>query len=100
MFQISQGDLLRLEGVSEPVLVVSKDYFNRSEQIIACPFLRNAAPDPLHITISTKDLIGVVLCEQLKLFDLRERGYKKIAGLDISNIMDVTDAIQGIFDYY
>ena len=35
----------------------------------------------------------------LYLFDIRVRGYKKIGNIPISEIMNVTDTIQGIFDY-
>ncbi|MCD8395799.1 MAG: type II toxin-antitoxin system PemK/MazF family toxin [Lachnospiraceae bacterium] len=100
MFTISQGDILKIEKLSFPVLVVSKDFFNRSEQVIVCPIQENAAADPLHIPVAWSDTEGIVLCEQLKLLDLRVRGYKKMGELKIESIMDITDAIQGIFDYY
>ncbi|MCC8102255.1 MAG: type II toxin-antitoxin system PemK/MazF family toxin [Clostridiales bacterium] len=100
MFTISQGDILKVEKLSFPVLVVSKDFFNRSEQIIACPIQERAIADPLHIPVAWNDTEGIVLCEQLKLLDLRIRGYKKIGELKIERIMDITDAIQSIFDYY
>ncbi|MCD7954751.1 MAG: type II toxin-antitoxin system PemK/MazF family toxin [Lachnospiraceae bacterium] len=100
MFPISQGDILKVEHLSFPVLVVSRDFFNQSEQIIACPIQRNAAADPLHIPVTWNDMQGIVLCEQLKILDLRVRGYKKTGELKIDSIMDITDAIQSIFDYY
>ncbi len=100
MFEISQGEIISVENLSFPVLVVSKDFFNRSGQVIACPIRQKAAPDPLHIPVKTDDLSGVVLCEQLKLLDLSARGYKKISELRLESVMDITDAIQGIFDYY
>ncbi len=71
MFDVSQGDILSVEKVSFPVLVVSKNFFIQTEQIIACPIIQNASPDSLHIPISAKDMEGTVLCEQLKLPDLR-----------------------------
>lgn len=100
MFPVSQGDILKVENLSFPVVVVSKDFFNQSEQIIACPVQRNAMADPLHIPVTWNDTQGVVLCEQLKILDLRVRGYKKTGELKIDSIMDITDAIQSIFDYY
>ncbi len=100
MFTISQGDILKIEKLSFPVLVVSKDFFNQSEQIIACPIQDHAAADPLHISVTWSDMHGIVLCEQLKVLDLRVRGYRKTGNLKIESIMDITDAIQSIFDYY
>lgn len=43
---------------------------------------------------------GFVLCEQMKLLDLRVRGYKKLSELKIEDVMNIADAIQSIFDYY
>ncbi|MDK2808277.1 MAG: mRNA interferase MazF [Clostridiales bacterium] len=100
MREIAQGDILSVERVSTPVVVVSKTFFNQTEQIIACPILKNASIDPLHISIHTDAIMGVVLGEQMKLLDLRARGYKKIAELKIEEIMNIADAIQSIFDYY
>jgi len=101
MNEIAQGDILSVERINTPILVVSKTYFNRTEQIIACPVLKNASEDPLHIPIIARDMQGgIVLCEQMKLMDLRVRGYKKLTELKIDDIMNITDAIQSIFDYY
>ncbi len=100
MFTISQGDILKVEKLSFPVLVVSKDFFNRSEQIIACPIQDRAAADPLHIPVVWSDTDGIVLCEQMKLLDLRIRGYKKAGELKTESIMDIADAVQSIFDYH
>lgn len=94
-----QGDILLIENMKTPVLVVSKNFFNQSEQAIVCPIIRTAVPDPLHIDIETKEVQGKVLCEQMKLFDLRYRGYKKISRISYSEIINITDAIQAIFDY-
>ena len=98
--EIAQGEIYSVEKIKMPVLVVSKNFFNKSEQIIACPIMDKASKDPLHIPIQTKDLKGVVLCEQLKLLDLRVRGYSKLSELKQHEVMNISDAIQSIFDYY
>ncbi|WMC92273.1 type II toxin-antitoxin system PemK/MazF family toxin [Kineothrix sp. MB12-C1] len=98
--EIAQGDILSVERINTPILVVSKTFFNRTEQVIACPVLRSASEDPLHIPIIAMDMQGIALCEQMKLLDLRIRGYKKLTELKMEDVMNITDAIQGIFDYY
>lgn len=98
--RFEQGDILNVEKVPGFVLVVSKNFFNRSEQAICCPVVIAAPPDPLHISVSTKEIQGIVMCEQMKLLDLKIRGYKKISSIGYDDIMEITDAIQGIFDYY
>lgn len=94
-----QGDILSIEKIKEPILVVSKNFFNRSEQAIVCPIVKNAVPDPLHIEIVTEEVQGSVLCEQMELLDLRYRDYKKISRIKYPDIINITDAIQSIFDY-
>ena len=95
-----QGDILKVENISKPVFIASKNFFNQHEQAVVCPAVSKAAPDPLHIPVRTKEFDGIILCEQLKFLDLGRRGYQKITHLPLENIMDLTDAIQGIFDYY
>ena len=37
MASLHQGDILKIEKTKHPVLVVSKDFFNTSGEIIGCP---------------------------------------------------------------
>ena len=96
---ISQGDVLKIEGIKCPVFIASKDFFNQSGEIIGCPLYSKSSPGPLHIYVTGTDIQGFVHCEKLKLFDLNIRGYHKIGRVQINDIMNVADAIQGIFDY-
>lgn len=73
--------------------------FNTSGEIIGCPIMKASMPGPLHIWMSTKENEGYIQCEKLALLDLSVRGYKKIDRLPFSEMMDVSDAIQGIFEY-
>ena len=98
--KLRQGYILKLENIKYPVLVVSNDTFNSiSNQVIACPILSNETENALHIRIMTTDISGVVICEQLRLFDLSVRGYKKIGELQLSETANISDAVQSIFDY-
>ena len=38
---VKQGDILKIEKIKHPVLVVSKDFFNTSGAIIGCPIYNN-----------------------------------------------------------
>ena len=38
-------------------------------------------------------------CEKLALLDMRQRGFSMIACIKMREIIEITDAIQGIFDY-
>ena len=99
MASLHQGDILKIEKIKHPVLVVSKDFFNTSGEIIGCPIIRNFTSGPLHIWMSTEENEGYIQCEKLALLDMSFRGYKKVDRLPISEMVNISDAIQGIFEY-
>ena len=99
MFSIEQGDILKAENIKYPVLVVSKNFFNRTEQAIVCPIIQDKPDDPLHIPFKAEKLSGTVLCEEMKLMDFRYRGFSLLDRIAYSDIINITDAIQSIFDY-
>lgn len=49
--------------------------------------------------MSAKESEGYIQCEKLALLDLAVRGYKKIDRLPLSEMINVSDAIQSIFEY-
>lgn len=99
MEALHQGDILKIEKIKHPVLVASKDFFNTSGEVIGCPIISNSNPGPLHIWMSTENVEGYIQCEKLALLDLTIRGHKKIDRLPVSEMINVSDAIQGIFEY-
>ncbi len=99
MESLHQGDILKIEKIKHPVLVVSKDFFNMDGEIIGCPIIRNSTSAPLHIWMATEENEGYIQCEKLTLLDMSLRGYKKVDRLPISEMINVSDAIQGIFEY-
>ena len=96
---LHQGDIIEIEKIKHPVLVVSKDFFNTSGEIIGCPIISNSIPGPLHIWMAPEANEGYIQCEKLALLDMSVRGYRKVDQLPISEMMNVSDAIQGIFEY-
>lgn len=96
---ISQGDILKIEQIQYPILVVSKDYFNEHGQIIACPIFTNSSVGSLHVWIEAEAIAGYVQCEKLALLDLSVRGYRMLGSIELSDRINISDTIQGIFDY-
>lgn len=96
---LHQGDIVKIEKIKHPVLIVSKDFFNTSNAVIGCPIIKDSYSGPLHIWVETDETEGYVHCENVKFLDLAVRGYKKIDRLSIAQLMNVADAIQGIFEY-
>ena len=97
--EINQGDILKIDGIKMPVLVVSKDIFNKTGEIIGCPIYIDGEPGAVHIKINTDYVSGCVQCEKMALLDMNVRGYSKKGRLHMPEIIDITDAIQSIFDY-
>ena len=52
---VHQGDILKVEKIKNPVLVVSKDFFNETGEIIGCPIFDHSIGSPLHIEIETEN---------------------------------------------
>ena len=99
MTVIEQGDMLRVSGIKYPVIVVSNSFFNQSGKVIACPILKDAVEGPLHIRLRDSTVEGYVLCEQVKYLDLKARNFSKLTSTHYFDIMDISDAVMGIFDY-
>ena len=97
---VRQGDLLFLEKNSMHVLVLSRDFFNKSGFPVVCPVKKEAFEDALHIAVETPVFKGTALLEHIKSIDLQTRFYKKIAEIPFEQIQDISDAVQGIFEYY
>ena len=99
MVMIEQGDMLRVSGINYPMIVVSNNFFNQSGKVIACPIVKNAIEGPLHIKLKDSTVEGIVLCEQVKYLDLKARHFSKLTSTHYFDIMDISDAVMGMFDY-
>lgn len=94
-----QGDILWLEKEKQYVLVLSRDFFNQSGMSVVCPLRDRADPDALHIRIHSDIYTGTALIEHLRSLDLQAVNYRKISGISYEQIRDISDAVQGIFDF-
>ena len=99
MIKAKQGDILRIASLPYPLLVVSKNFFNESGLVMACPILPDAVHGPLRIQCESTRQPGFVYCEQLRAVDLNTRRFSKIDSVSYYNLIDIVDAIQSIFDY-
>lgn len=99
MTSIEQGDLLKIDGIQHPVMVVSNNFFNQSGCAIVCPIVKSAVEGPLHIELKDIPVTGYVLCEQVRYLDLSGRRYSKLTASHYFDIMDISDAVVGMFEY-
>ena len=96
---VSQGDVLKVDRIKKPVLVLSKDFFNKTGEIIGCPIYETGKEGALHIHVKASKIEGYVQCEKLALLDLNARRYSKADRLSTAEIIEIADAVQSIFDY-
>ncbi len=96
--KINQGDVLRIEGISRPIFVASKNYFNEAGGIMGCPIYKDGPAGALHIEISIGEKKGYVICEKMTLIDVGKKKYSIICSADFRKKADIIDAIQGIFE--
>ena len=96
---VDQGDLLRIEKIPQPVIVVRNNFFYLSGMAIVCPIVKNAMPGPLHIQLKDSPVEGYVLCEHVRYIDLTARRYSKLTATHYFDIMDISDAVMGMFEY-
>lgn len=99
MIKAEQGDILKVHGLPDPAMVVSNNLFNTSGLVVTCPIIKTAEEGPLHVRLKNEPVEGYVLCEQLRLIDLSARRFSKLASTHYFNVIDISDAIMGIFDY-
>lgn len=87
--EIQQGAVLKVEKIKDPVFVASKNFFNQSGEIIGCPILGESTESPLHIYVEMDENKGYIQCEQMKMLDLRVRGYKIIDRVKMADVINV-----------
>jgi len=100
MKAFSQGDLIKVSGFKNLFLIVSNNSFINSTGVFhVCP-VTDSKEGVLHISvIGKKGNAGVVICEQIKLLDPAARSCMTIDRIGYSDIMNISDAIQGVFEY-
>lgn len=96
---VDQGQIIRVEDISAPVLVVSKKYYNTTGQILGCPIVSDLSENAIKIKIVTERVCGTVLCDQIKNIDLQTRGYQILGEITLSEKMLISDVIQGLIEY-
>ena len=99
MLKAEQGDVLKIASLPYPVVVVSKNFFNESGLVMACPILPSAVRGPLRIWCGSIRTPGFICCEQVRAVDLKARRFSRIDAVPYHDLIDIVDAIQGIFDY-
>ena len=97
----SQGDIIRISGRGESFVVVSNNaYLTATGRFHVCLMTDWETEGPTHIRVKgIEGTEGTVSCEQIKLIDPNARGCRRVDRLPYRDIMEISDVIQGIFEY-
>lgn len=93
-----QGEMIRAEGIRDLLLVVSKNVFNKSGQVIACPIKDGRVVSPTTHVLEEKG--KTVLCDHLRYVDIEARHASRIGEISINDIVEISNIIESLFDYY
>ncbi len=102
MNEFNQGDIIKINGFKkQSFVIVSKNAFIKATGIFhVCPIISGIPAGPIHPEVKgKKGESGTVICEQIKAIDPNIRGCSLTDSLSYDDIMNVSDIIQGIFEY-
>lgn len=102
MNKFSQGNIIKINSFPKKLfIIVSNNAFIRATGMFhVCPMLPDIPAGPVHIVAKgNADTEGTAICEQIKAVDPKARACIKVDSLPYDKIMDISDAVQGIFEY-
>ena len=101
MNDYSQGDIIKIDGFKQKFLIISKTSFiNALNLFHVCPIMTGLNEGPLHIRIrGLSGDEGIVACEQIKLIDPASRQCFRTDRISYIDKMNISDCLQGIFEY-
>ena len=84
-----------------PAIVASNDRFNKFQKVTAmvCPITNTDKGIPIHVKLDERTQTGgIILCDQAKILDLRERNAEFIESVPDDILFEVVDIIGGFID--
>ncbi|SDB56452.1 PemK-like, MazF-like toxin of type II toxin-antitoxin system [Pseudobutyrivibrio sp. YE44] len=97
---VEQGDILKIEKIPDPIVVISKTSYNETGRIIACPILNNSFSPHFDIEFKMDNKSVYVSCDNVKQLDLKPRFYSKKGTIPVGILLNIIERIEAIIDYY
>ena len=94
---VEQGDIIKIEGISQTALVISRNLYNESGHVIVCPVITGVSLTAFSFPIKEDEY---VLFDNPRQIDLTSRGYTIISRISLANLIQIVDRLQSLFDYY
>jgi mRNA interferase MazF len=104
---VNQGDIIyinfapakgREQSGERPALVISNSEYNRASGfVLACPITSTIKPMNVRVKLDERTRTqGDILCEQVRIVDLRERPYRVIEAIPKDKLQHVHEVITAI----
>lgn len=78
-----------------PALIVSSKKYNaKSELALACPITSQVKGYPFEVELKTKAVKGVILADQIRSIDWKQRHAEKIAVVSEATVVDVQEYVR------
>ena len=99
--KVSLGDIIKIDGKKNCFVVVSSNTFNKNSSIFyVCPVVDDALMGPFHTDIEGKNgNRGTAICENVIPINPSGIAYKHVDSIPYAQIIEISDIIQGIFEY-
>ncbi len=107
--RVKQGDIITLDFDPQsgheqkgrrPAIVISCDLFNsHNKMTLVCPITSSPIKSPFQVAIDkNSNIVGTILCDQIKSLDIYARNYRLIGHLDDETMIEVLDIINCIIN--
>ncbi len=96
---VEQGDIIKIEGVRDLALVISKNYYNESGKVFLCPIYEKDLGTAFSMEMELNDTKFYVCCDAVKQMDIDAREYTKMGHLHLGKLIQVINLTQSIMDY-
>ena len=96
---VSHGSIITTGDLPFPLLVISKDLYNSTGFVIACPIMKKKRKVPFEYYIETPRVKGFVLIDNPRQLNLNSRGCFIKSEISMGELIMVLDIYHSLFDY-
>jgi mRNA interferase MazF len=106
--QTKQGSIIKLDfnptkgheqAGYRPAVVISNDLFGRVTNLtLVCPITNTHRKNPLHLKLNDVKTTGFVMCDQLRVVDLRTRKFSLVETLSQELTERISSLIKSFVD--
>lgn len=95
---VEQGDILMCDDVKFPVVVVSKNTYNKSGKAIVCPLINDDGA-VLSFCVTLNDSKKYAQCDDVRRLDLSKRFFSVVGRLGMADLLNVLNRVNSLFDF-